>query len=97
MNHSKIDTELSISAIESKNCIWNIACDEYKNRDIKNAAFLEVAAVVVHKFDRTDTSFDADEAGQENQNNEVVDLSESDADVDVEGSVKESQLRQNFT
>ncbi|CAH2000320.1 unnamed protein product [Acanthoscelides obtectus] len=52
MNHLKIDTELLISAIESKNCIWDIACDEYKNRDIKNAAFLEVAAVVVHEFDR---------------------------------------------
>ncbi|CAH2015608.1 unnamed protein product, partial [Acanthoscelides obtectus] len=59
----------------------------------ENLTFLEKTV----DLNKTDTGFDADEAGQENQNNEVIDLSESDADVDVEGSVKESQLRQNFT
>ncbi|CAH2003145.1 unnamed protein product [Acanthoscelides obtectus] len=52
MNHLKFDTEPLISAIESKNCICDIACDEYKDRDIKNAALFHVAAVVVHEFDR---------------------------------------------
>ncbi|CAH1955158.1 unnamed protein product [Acanthoscelides obtectus] len=73
---------------------WKTARDAYV-RDRAKLRKMKSGDSAKH-IKKTDTSFDADEAGQENLNNEVVDLSESDADVDVEGSVKESQLRQNF-
>nr|CAI5825956.1 unnamed protein product [Callosobruchus analis]CAI5837098.1 unnamed protein product [Callosobruchus analis]CAI5837350.1 unnamed protein product [Callosobruchus analis]CAI5841806.1 unnamed protein product [Callosobruchus analis]CAI5845877.1 unnamed protein product [Callosobruchus analis] len=50
-NNYKIDTELLICTIQNKRCIWDASSEEYKNRDSKNNAFKEVAAVVVHDFD----------------------------------------------
>ncbi|KAF5270521.1 hypothetical protein FQR65_LT17839 [Abscondita terminalis] len=51
-NSYKIDYELLICTIQNKRCIWDTLCEEYKNRDIKNNAFKDVAAVVVQDFDR---------------------------------------------
>nr|CAH7737748.1 unnamed protein product [Callosobruchus chinensis] len=51
MNTIKVDTELLICAIEEKNCIWDISSEDYKNRDMKSKASMDVAAVVVENFE----------------------------------------------
>lgn len=51
MNKYKVDTELLICAIEEKKCIWDVSSEEYKNRDMKSKAFIDVAAVVVQNFE----------------------------------------------
>nr|CAH7768307.1 unnamed protein product [Callosobruchus chinensis] len=51
MNKIKVDTELLICAIEEKKCIWDVSSEDYKNRDMKSKAFMDVAAVVVQNFE----------------------------------------------
>ncbi|CAH0548736.1 unnamed protein product [Brassicogethes aeneus] len=46
----KIDTETLICTIEKNRCIWDVSCEEYKNREIKNKAYRDVAAVVIKNF-----------------------------------------------
>ncbi|XP_074040033.1 uncharacterized protein [Leptinotarsa decemlineata] len=50
-NELRIDTEILISLIEEKRCIWDSSNEHYKDRDMKNKAFAAVAAVVVLNYD----------------------------------------------
>lgn len=43
----RFDTELLISAIEQKPCIWDTSCEDYKNRDIKNKAWEDIAQLLL--------------------------------------------------
>lgn len=46
----RFDTELLITAIEQKPCIWDTSSEDYKNRDAKIKAWDEVAEILLHDF-----------------------------------------------
>lgn len=50
----RFDTELLISTVEQKPCIWDTSSENYKNRDLKNNAWEEVAEIVIQNFVKLD-------------------------------------------
>ena len=39
----RIDTELLISAVQEQQCIWDSSSEDYKNRDMKQNAYICIA------------------------------------------------------
>nr|CAH7763792.1 unnamed protein product [Callosobruchus chinensis] len=63
MNKIKLDTELLICAIEEKKNIWDVSSEDYKNKDMKSKAFMDVAAAVVQNFEEVNEK-EKEEAGK---------------------------------
>lgn len=45
MEGEQFDTELFIDEVEKRRCIWDMECEEYKNRALKKSAWQEIVEI----------------------------------------------------
>lgn len=51
-----VDTELLISEVEKRQCLWDPSCEEYKNRDIRSKSWHDICEILLENFEEMDSN-----------------------------------------